>query len=605
MEDNLTHTSLGKYHLIASLGGGGMAKVYLALMAGPGGFNKLLVVKVLRDDVLSGSHESVQMFWDEARLAARLVHPNIVQTYEGGSMQGRYFLAMEYLDGQAYRAVQNRLGPRGLPLHEELRILSETARGLHYSHELRGFEGESLGVVHRDVSPQNVFVTYDGQVKLLDFGIAKTTDANHKTQVGVIKGKLDYIAPEQLRGDPLDRRADIFALGVMLWEAVAGQRFAGGRKVSEVTKVHSRVTGGEPRIQDIAPDAPAGLVAIIQRAIALDPDERWQDAASFADALDAYLEASGQRPSAKSLSEILNKVFEVERQAMHKLIEQQVNSRRHSVEIGETTSSLPRVGAQRVGAQDTRSSSSVWPGRAPTGERTQHTAADSVWASYDASGRERRHSKVRTVATVALVALVASGVTLAVRSRKDETATVHPPAAAVLPPAAVAGGEVPPASSPTAVAPVPKAPEPGAAESARDDGSSGAMVLEVAVSPEHALVNLDGTPISPPFSGRFPKDGVLHRLEASADGYRPYKRFVSFDRDHGVHIVLERMPAAPVSTRRRHEEASEPRSNGEPERPRAIVPGADMQPPKRERPPGEIDTDDPYATMKQSIRAPR
>src|SRR4030095_16135062 len=127
-----------------------MAKVYLALMAGPAGFNKLLVVKALREDMLSQSEEFVHMFLDEARLAARLNHPNIVQTYEVGESDGRYFIAMEYLEGQALRTVQRRL-TTGMPLDEELRVVAETARGLHYAHDLKGFNGEPLGVVHRDV----------------------------------------------------------------------------------------------------------------------------------------------------------------------------------------------------------------------------------------------------------------------------------------------------------------------------------------------------------------------------------------------------------------------------------------------------------------------
>ena len=600
VEDNLTHTSLGKYHLIASLGGGGMAKVYLALMAGPGGFNKLLVIKVLREDVLSGSDESVHMFWDEARLAARLVHPNIVQTYEGGAIQGRYFLAMEYLDGQAYRAVQNRMGPRGLPLHEELRILSETARGLHYSHELRGFEGESLGVVHRDVSPQNVFITYDGQVKLLDFGIAKTTDSNHKTQVGVIKGKLDYIAPEQLRGDPIDRRADIFALGAMLWETVAGQRFAGGRRVSEVTKVHSRVTGGEPRIRDVAPSAPAALVEIIERAIALDPEARFQDAAAFADALDGYLEAAGQKPSARSLGELMSRVFEIERSAMHKLIEQQVHSRRHSVEIGETTGELPRMGSQ-----DTRSSSGVWRGHARASERTHTMRTTSESAGMHGGMAGVPSSTGRTMWIVALaLASVALGALLV--SWRDRARAPEP-----VEPQLVATNAMPAEPREVAAPLVPDATAPEHKEKEEEPAAT-AVMLEVTLVPENASLTLDGTPVGLPFSGRFPKDGVLHRLEASADGYRPYKRFVSFDRDHRIGIVLERMPAAPThGSRRRRDEGQaevappEPRSAPAASAPRSPVPGTDMEAPRRNRPSGEIDTFDPYATTKQSIPTPR
>ena len=290
----LKQQTLGKYEVIASLGQGGMATVYLALVAGPAGFNKLLVLKILREDVLAGMEEGVNMFLDEARLSARLVHPNIVHTYEVGEHAGRYFIAMEYLNGQSYRVVQRRARAiGGVPIHEELRIIWETAAGLHYAHTLRGYNDEPLGVVHRDVSPQNVFITYDGQVKLLDFGIAKTSDAEHLTQVGIIKGKLDYIAPEQLRGEAVDGRADVFALGAMLWEAVTGKRFAGDRNViTDVTKVHLRISGGEANVRTVRPDIPEQLALIIDRATALKPRDRFPDAGAFADALDSYVQSS-------------------------------------------------------------------------------------------------------------------------------------------------------------------------------------------------------------------------------------------------------------------------------------------------------------------------
>jgi serine/threonine protein kinase len=324
MGNNQDRNSLGKYQLIASLGQGGMAKVYLALVAGPAGVNKLMVVKVLQNDTLTGPEGGVALFWDEARLSTRLVHPNIVHTYEVGEVDGSYFLAMEYLDGQTYRVLQARASQDPLPLHEALRILSEVARGLHYAHELRDFHGEPLGVVHRDVSPANVFLTYDGQVKLIDFGIAKTRDADHETRVGLIKGKLNYIAPEQLRGDPLDRRADVFALGILLWEAIAGRRFAGGPGVTEVAKVHARIKGDEPNVRVVKPGIPEELAAIVDRAIALDRDQRFADAISFADALDTYIENTGQRPSAKSLSAWMHSLFAQDRAAMHKVIEERV-----------------------------------------------------------------------------------------------------------------------------------------------------------------------------------------------------------------------------------------------------------------------------------------
>ena len=345
MVSQVQRKSLGKFQLVASLGQGGMAKVYLALMAGPAGFNKLMVLKVLREEALSSSEDAVAMFWDEARLSAQMVHPNIVHTYEVGQEGAQHYIAMEYLDGQTYRNAHLRCAQHGgMPLAEHLRILASTARGLHYAHQLRAFNGQPLGVVHRDVSPQNVFVAYDGQVKLLDFGIAKARGAENLTQVGVIKGKFDYIAPEQLRGEELDGRADVFALGVMLWEAVTGKRFAGGRAVTDVAKAHARLQGSEPNVRSVSPDVPEPLAVIVDRATALRPEARFDDAGMFADAVDAFLESIEARPSAKSLGALLEPLFAGERAAMQKVIDQQVQlSQSGTIEVGEYTGSLPRV----------------------------------------------------------------------------------------------------------------------------------------------------------------------------------------------------------------------------------------------------------------------
>src|SRR5262245_17105669 len=224
---SLSTTSPGmasRYHPIAELGQGGMADVLLAMMQGAAGFRKLVVLKRLRPN-LADDAELLAMFSDEARLAARLNHPNVVQTYEVGYDAGRHFIAMEWLDGQPlHRLLKAAWAYDALPLDVHLFILCEALRGLHYAHELQDFDGTRLEVVHRDVSPQNVFLTYEGQVKLVDFGVAKAHARSTDTQVGVVKGKVAYMAPEQALGCPVDRRADVFSVGVMLWEAVARRR---------------------------------------------------------------------------------------------------------------------------------------------------------------------------------------------------------------------------------------------------------------------------------------------------------------------------------------------------------------------------------------------
>jgi eukaryotic-like serine/threonine-protein kinase len=228
--------SFGKYKLLARLGQGGMAEVFLAVAFGPSGFNKLLVIKRLRPELAEDS-AYLSMFLDEARLAARLNHPNVVQANDVGSIDGQHYLSMEYLDGQPLNRLFTVARTQGLqPTAAYLRLVSDTLAGLHYAHELADYDGTPLNVVHRDVSPHNVFITYDGQVKLVDFGVAKAATHAQRTSTGVVKGKISYMAPEQALSVAVDRRADIFSVGVILWELVTGQRFWGDRSEIQIPK---------------------------------------------------------------------------------------------------------------------------------------------------------------------------------------------------------------------------------------------------------------------------------------------------------------------------------------------------------------------------------
>ncbi len=227
---------MGRYAPVARLGTGGMADVFLTLAHGPQGVNKLSVVKRLRDP------ENValtEMFLDEARLAARLNHPNIVHTYEVGEARGEYFIAMEYLEGQPLNQLLKKLESRCEGLSEPFVafIAIQALKGLHYAHEFCDFDGTPLGVVHRDVSPHNLFVTYGGEIKLLDFGIAKAAVNLTHTEDGVLKGKIRYMAPEQATGTDVDRRADIFAFGVVFWEMLARRALFTGAPLSILTRI--------------------------------------------------------------------------------------------------------------------------------------------------------------------------------------------------------------------------------------------------------------------------------------------------------------------------------------------------------------------------------
>ena len=313
---------VGKYRIIALLGQGGMASVFLSVVPGLMGVNKLLVVKLLREE-LSQDEDFLEMFLNEARLATRLNHANVVQTYEVG-VEGRHrFLAMDYLDGQPLHNVLRRAWGQPLSrLDVMVRIFAETLAGLHYAHTLRDFDGTKLHVVHRDVSPQNVFVTYDGQVKVVDFGIAKAAGAAGTTQNGMFKGKLAYVAPEQATGDPVDARADVFAVGVMLWEAIAGRRLARGD--SESAMLSRRLSGTEPRIRQVVPDVDAELADICDRAMAHQASARFASAEEFRIALEGYLARTSPRAGAREVGQFVDALFVQERVEMRLVIDEQM-----------------------------------------------------------------------------------------------------------------------------------------------------------------------------------------------------------------------------------------------------------------------------------------
>ena len=285
--------SVGKYRFLVELGSGGMGDVFLAVAQGPAGFSKLQVIKRLRPE-LAEDPEFLAMFLDEARIAARLNHPNIVQTNEVSEQNREYFIAMEYLEGQSLHTICRRAmaqQKQRLPLAMYLHVLAEACEGLQYAHDLTDFDGTPLGLVHRDVSPQNVFVTYEGQVKILDFGIAKANNSATHTRTGVLKGKVPYMPPEQLEARPVDRRADVFALGAMMWEAATGSRLWKGFNDLQIANRLSR--GDIPRPSELEPTVDPAFEALVMKALAPDPGERFQSAAELHLSLDAYVTKLG------------------------------------------------------------------------------------------------------------------------------------------------------------------------------------------------------------------------------------------------------------------------------------------------------------------------
>jgi eukaryotic-like serine/threonine-protein kinase len=261
----LPGSRLGRYELIRGLAVGGMAEIHLARAGGLEGFSKLVVVKRILPQ-LALDDELVRLFLAEARLAATLHHPNIVEVFDVGVEDGSHFMAMEYVRGENLAQVIAAAAKSGcgLPLSGALAVIAGVAEGLHHAHE-------QLGIVHRDVSPSNVLLTYDGRVKVCDFGIAKVA-ARHAHTTGAPRGKLAYMSPEQVRGEPVDRRSDLFAIGIMLYELTTGRRLFRGASDHEVaTKICDHDV---PAPSSVRPGYPPALERIVLRALRRDPSER-------------------------------------------------------------------------------------------------------------------------------------------------------------------------------------------------------------------------------------------------------------------------------------------------------------------------------------------
>ncbi len=318
-----------------------MAVVYLAASQGPRGFSKLVVVKELKEE-FSQDPEFASMFVDEARLAARLNHPNIVQTYEVEEAGGHFFIVMEYLEGQPLSHTRTRLAKLGGQLRDhQVRVLCEVLDALHYAHEIADYDGTPLNVVHRDVSPHNVIITYAGDAKLVDFGIAKAADSTSQTRTGVIKGKLAYMAPEQAFGKPLDWRGDVFAVGVILWEAITGRRMWKGN--AEGAIAHRLSIGDIPKIVDFCADSPPLLKAICERALAPRAEDRFPTAAAMRAELEGYLATLVRKPTARDLGGLVSQAFAEERGRIASLIEEQMREVRAGQADVSAQQELPRI----------------------------------------------------------------------------------------------------------------------------------------------------------------------------------------------------------------------------------------------------------------------
>jgi serine/threonine protein kinase len=486
----------GKYRILAELGQGGTANVYLAVARGPRGFNKLVVLKFLKPE-LAGESEFRLMFLNEARLAARLNHPNVVQTNEVFEENGRPIIVMEYLEGASLSRVLMRareLGqPMSIPMH--LRIICEALGGLHYSHELRDYDGTPLGVVHRDMTPQNLFVSFSGKVSVLDFGIAKVAGSIAETRTGVLKGKLRYMAPEQIMGELMDRRADIFAVGVMIWEAAAGERMWKG--ASDATIMNKILNGNVPSPRTVRGDVPERLEQICMKALAADANDRYATAAALQADLEEWL--AGDVIANRTIGQFVQSAFEEARAKTRSLIDRQLASVEAKGDEDLDEDMVPNLTQAAYMATSRNSSRSA------------------------ARGRPRRG----WILWAAVVSVALAGFLMARSVRRPA------PLAQAAP-----GADVSRSKGNTNVV--------GSGDGVSPSGRR--IALKLSAAPPGAKLYLDDQPLPDnPFFENVSPDGTEHSVRAEARGYVTERKVVAFDSDVEVAFRLGPAKAGPRS----------------------------------------------------------
>ncbi|HEY8428937.1 MAG TPA: serine/threonine-protein kinase [Sandaracinaceae bacterium] len=382
----------GRYELLGRIAYGGMAEIFLAREAHVSA-QRLLVIKRVLPHVAEDRH-FVDMFVDEARLAMQLNHPNICHVYSFGEQDGTWYIAMEWVNGKPLSKIIKRARESGgIPVPIALKIIAQVAEALDYAHRACDAAGEPLGIVHRDVSPQNIMVSYDGVVKLLDFGIAKATSHSTRTEAGVIKGKFAYMSPQQCVGEPIDGRADIFALGVCMFEALTGKNPF--RRKTEFDTMTRIVGDPTPSIRQRRPEVPEEVEKIVETALMKQPELRYQSAGEMQLAIEAVLPKLGPPVNAARLGEYVTKLF--------------ADEVREGPSLDMRVSIVPS-GAGAVGADDSREDASP-----PRVRKPGATELDAEPFPREAAPprKERGGALAVAVAVVVLIGLAGAGGALA------------------------------------------------------------------------------------------------------------------------------------------------------------------------------------------------
>lgn len=299
-----------KYLLLDTLGTGGMAEIFRGKLLGEEGFEKLIVLKKLLPS-LSKDQEMVTHFINEARLAALLQHENISCIYDFGNIDNEYFIAMEYLFGKDLSSLIHKLRERKetIPPEFALSITSKICDAMEYAHSLKDLQNNPLNIIHRDLTPHNIFITYEGKVKVIDFGIAKNDLQDNKTQVGVVKGKISYMSPEQLAGTALDHRSDLFSIGILLYEMLSGKKLYSGSTAELIQKA---IKADYIPLVEIIPNLPAPIYSIVDKALQRKPDSRYQSCGQMQTEIDDCLHSIVEHTNTKNLKKFTLQVFENE-----------------------------------------------------------------------------------------------------------------------------------------------------------------------------------------------------------------------------------------------------------------------------------------------------
>jgi eukaryotic-like serine/threonine-protein kinase len=486
----ISSTSTGKYRVLAELGSGGMARVYLAVSQGLAGFSKLVVLKVVRSD-LAAVPELREAFLREARLCARLNHPNVIAVNEVEVLEGLPVIVMEHLQGRSLSSILRRVLGK-VPLDVHLRILMESLNGLHYAHELTDFDGTPLRLVHRDFTPQNIFVTYDGSVKVLDFGLAQVTRHSSHNASDAVQGKLRYMAPEQITTAALDRRTDVFAAGVLLAELITERRFWGD--YSDDSIIAQLTSGSIPTPRCTMPSCPPELERICAKALAYDRMNRYQTIAEMQRDIEAYMAKHSERITTQEVGRRVAEWFAPEREYAQQLIESSL--------LKETYVSWSRIAAAPPTDSTTRS---------PPPTSATLTVRDLPLRSFvpvSAYGRATKLWLKRLGIAAGTLSLLGGVLWLS-----------H--------------GKVPQVSN----AAIPSASVPAEPLS---------VTLRILAFPANAFISIDDMSfIENPYNRKVAADRTWHKLLVEAPGYKPHQQRIQYSHSLELEVSLEaEAPAA-------------------------------------------------------------